>query len=45
VQPPGPPDFDWRAYLMRYGDLRSNGIRTRDAALFHFMDKGHKEHR
>jgi hypothetical protein len=40
-----PPDFDWKAYLLRYPDLRSGSIRTKDAAVWHYIQTGHKEHR
>jgi hypothetical protein len=40
-----PPDFDWKAYLLRYPDLRSGSIRTKDAAAWHYTQTGHKEHR
>jgi hypothetical protein len=32
---PLPPGFDWRAYLLRYKDLRASGVRTREAAVYH----------
>jgi hypothetical protein len=40
-----PRDFNWKAYLLRYPDLRIGNIRTKDAAAWHYMQKGHKEHR
>lgn len=40
-----PRDFNWKAYLLRYPDLRSGNIRTKDAAAWHYTQKGHKEHR
>lgn len=40
-----PEDFDWRAYLLRYSDLRSSNIRTREAAIFHYVDNGYNEQR
>jgi hypothetical protein len=40
-----PEDFDWRAYLLRYSDLRNSNIRTRDAAVFHYVDNGYSEQR
>ncbi|KAF6260637.1 hypothetical protein COO60DRAFT_1269269, partial [Scenedesmus sp. NREL 46B-D3] len=38
-------DFNWKAYLLRYPDLRSGNIRTKQAAAWHYTQKGHKEHR
>lgn len=40
-----PRDFNWKAYLLRYPDLRSGNIRTKEAAAWHYTQKGHKEHR
>jgi len=40
-----PEDFDWRSYLLRYSDLRTTGVRTRAAALAHYVDNGYKEQR
>jgi hypothetical protein len=49
TQPPGhanvPADFNWKAYLLRYPDLRSGNIRTQDAAVWHYTEKGYAEHR
>jgi hypothetical protein len=42
---PEPADFNWKAYLLRYPDLRSGNIRTKQAAAWHYTQKGHKEHR
>lgn len=42
---PEPPDFNWKAYLLRYPDLRSGNIRTKQAAAWHYTQQGHKEHR
>ncbi len=42
---PPPPAFDWRAYLLRYPDLRTAKIRTKEAATDHYTSKGHKERR
>lgn len=40
-----PADFNWRAYLLRHTDLRASNIRTRDAALSHYIVAGRKEQR
>lgn len=40
-----PADFDWKAYVLRYPDLRSGNIRTRKAAAWHYTQTGHKEGR
>jgi hypothetical protein len=42
---PLPPSFDWRAYLLRYPDLRAGGVRGREAAVLHYVDHGHAEAR
>jgi hypothetical protein len=42
---PVPADFDWRAYLLRYPDLRAAGLRTREAASQHYAERGSAEHR
>jgi hypothetical protein len=42
---PVPADFDWRAYLLRYPDLRTAGLRTPDAAARHYAERGSAEHR
>lgn len=42
---PEPADFNWKSYLLRYPDLRSGNIRTKQAAAWHYTQKGHKEHR
>lgn len=43
--PDEPPDFDWKAYLLRYPDLRAGNIRTRAAAAWHYAAKGRAEQR
>jgi hypothetical protein len=43
--PGAPRDFDWRAYLLRYADLRASGIRTREAAAAHYVANGRRESR
>lgn len=40
-----PKDFNWKAYLLRYPDLRAGNIRSKEAAAWHYTQKGHKEHR
>lgn len=40
-----PSGFNWKAYLLRYPDLRSGNIRTKQAATWHYMQKGQQEHR
>lgn len=40
-----PADFNWKAYLLRYPDLRSGNIRTQEAAAWHYTQTGHKEGR
>lgn len=40
-----PEDFDWRAYLLRYPDLRLANIRNREGAVWHYLDRGADEHR
>jgi hypothetical protein len=40
-----PDDFDWRAYLLRYSDLREGNVRNRDAAVWHYLARGGKEGR
>jgi hypothetical protein len=42
---PVPADFDWRAYLLRYPDLRAAGLRTPEAAAQHYAASGSAEHR
>ena len=38
-------DFDWRAYLLRYPDLRASGVRTQEAAAAHYAATGRNEQR
>eukprot|EP00879_Flechtneria_rotunda_P013450 GHRR01014043.1.p1 GENE.GHRR01014043.1~~GHRR01014043.1.p1 ORF type:complete len:592 (+),score=161.63 GHRR01014043.1:229-2004(+) len=40
-----PANFNWKAYLLRYPDLRQGNIRTKQAAVWHYTQQGHKEHR
>ncbi len=40
-----PDDFNWKAYLMRYSDLRAGNVRNRDAAVWHYLARGGKEGR
>jgi len=40
-----PVDFDWRAYLLQYSDLRAANMRTRAAAEDHYSSKGFMERR
>lgn len=40
-----PRDFNWKAYLLRYADLRAGNIRTHDGAAWHYTQQGHKEGR
>lgn len=38
-------NFDWEAYISKYGDLRSAGINTLDTAWNHYTKNGRKENR
>lgn len=40
-----PDDFDWRAYVDRYGDLRAAGIDSRRKAAAHYLSYGRSEKR